>query len=192
MTGSYDLDTVREKKWTPNLQQWPCLSQGDDGEREREKERRRERENRVGEKRNPQLVIPHYVKLNFPSCSSFIWCHNGGRVCVVAEKNRSALFRLVSAIMKKRHQLKNGGSLQRLSQHSADNNYWLLSGDKRKSVEGKRTRDGARSLSGLFHANLYLLQRHRDCRESGMKRIVFLLDRAILLSNPAHKALCWH
>lgn len=68
-------------------------------------------------------------------------CLCGGR------KNRSALFRLVSAIMKKRHQLKNGGSSRRLSQHSADNNYRLLSGDKRKSVEEERTRDGARSLA---------------------------------------------
>lgn len=99
------------------------------------------------EKRSPQLVIPHYVKLNFPYRSSLylapLWrpCLCGGR------KNRSALFRLVSAIMKKRHQLKNGGSSQRLSQHSADNNYRLLSGDKRKSVEGERTRDGARSLA---------------------------------------------
>lgn len=39
------------------------------------------------------------------------------------KKTRPALFRLVSAIMKKRHQAKKGGSSQRLSQHSADNNY---------------------------------------------------------------------
>lgn len=58
-------------------------------------------------------------------------------------KNRPALFRLVSAIMKKHHQLKNGGSLRHLSQHSADNNYWLLSRDKKKTVQGKRTEDDA-------------------------------------------------
>lgn len=49
-------------------------------------ERKREREENSGGKKSPQLVIPHYVKLNFPSRSSFIWRHYGGRVCAAAEK----------------------------------------------------------------------------------------------------------
>lgn len=43
--------------------------------------------------------------------------------------------------MKKHHQLKNGGSLRRLSQHSADNNYWLLSRERKRQskARGRRT-----------------------------------------------------
>lgn len=37
-----------------------------------------------GKRSDAELVIPHYVKLNFPSCFSFIWCHYGDRVCLVA------------------------------------------------------------------------------------------------------------
>lgn len=51
-----------------------------------EKKRETERKTVGGKKKSPQLVIPHYVKLNFPSRSSFIWRHYGGRVCAAAEK----------------------------------------------------------------------------------------------------------
>lgn len=131
-------------------------------------DRERERDNSVGEKKKSTVS-------DFPLCETqfslplFFYLAPLWRPCLCGgRKNRSALFRLVSAIMKKRHQLKNGGSPRRLSQHSADNNYWLLSGDRRKSVEGKRTRDDARLLR-IISRKLYLLQRHRDCSESRMK-----------------------
>lgn len=45
-----------------------------------------EEEKWSGKRSGPELVIPHYVKLNFPSCFSFIWCHYGDCVCLVAGK----------------------------------------------------------------------------------------------------------
>lgn len=49
-------------------------------------ERGWKREKWSGKRSGLELVIPHYVKLNFPSCLSFIWCHYGDCVCLVAGK----------------------------------------------------------------------------------------------------------